>query len=103
MLLKDCPVGSMVRLSLFAGEKPDFISRHWWKGKFEVFNNGKANYVIDGGGQIREHIYNDEDYHFEVEKPMVIELDGVTHNMTPVKKRKTITIDGVEYEMEEVA
>lgn len=102
MLLKDCPVGSMVRLSLFEGKNPDFTTRRWWEGNFEVFNNGTRNYVIDKDGMVRDEIHQDEDYQFKIVSNMQLTLSGVTYNLTPVVARKTITIDGVAYEMEEV-
>lgn len=108
MLLKDCPVGSEVRLvSLYGG-----TNCNWghWQGTFVVFEYNGVNFVRDGDDDIRDEISDDEDYQFEiVSQPNTpnnhahkITLDGVTYKLTLVGKRKTIEIDGVVYEMEEV-
>lgn len=101
MLLKDCSVGSMVRLNLFCGKEPCFKRHTNWRGTFEVLNAGGDNYLIDGEGNDRSGVCDDPDYQFEIVSNMQLTLNGVTYNLTPSVERKTITIDGVEYEMEE--
>ena len=107
MLLKDCPVGSEVRLVSCCGHTDHGM--HNWEGTFVVFEHDGVNYVKDREGDIRGDIYDDEDYQFEiVSQPNTpnnharqIVLDGVTYKLTPITKRKKIEIDGVEYYMEE--
>lgn len=108
MLLKDCPVGSEVRLALFCG-KADYGMKHW-KGTFIVFECDGANCVRDGEGIIRSDVSCNEGYQFEIvsqpntlhNRARQITLDGVTYKLTPITERKKIEIDGVIYEMESV-
>lgn len=108
MLLKDCPVGSVVRLVSFRGDT-NYDLDHW-QGKFRVIEYNGVNCVKDGDGDIRDDISDDEDYQFEiVSQPKTpsdharqITIDGVTYKLTPATERKTIEIDGVVYEMEAV-
>lgn len=87
MLLRDCPVGSEVRLVSFCGVT-DYGIYHW-EGAFVVFEHDGVNCVQDGNGDIRDDIYDDANYQFEI----------VSQSIT---KRKKIEIDGVVYEMEAV-
>lgn len=108
MLLKDCPVGSEVRLVSLYG-CTDY-NTDFWKGTFVVFEHNGVNCVKDRDGDIRDDISDDADYQFEiVSQPATthnharqITLDGVTYKITLAGKRKTIEIDGVVYEMEAV-
>ena len=108
MLLRDCPVGSEVRLVSYYGVTD--YDMDYWEGKFVVFERNGVNCVKDGDGDIREDVYNDKDYQFEiVSQPNTpnnharqITLDGVTYKLTPITERKMIEIDGVVYEMEPV-
>ena len=106
MLLRDCPVGSEVRLVSFCGVTD--YDMNWWKGTFVVFEHNGVNCVKDRDGDIRDEISNNPFYHFEiVSQPNTpnnhvrqITIDGVTYKLTLAEKRKTIEIDGVEYYME---
>lgn len=108
MLLRDCPVGSVVRLVSLGCETDS--DADYWKGSFVVLERDGVNCVKDGDGDIWNDIYDDEDYQFEiVSQPNTpnnharqIVLDGVTYRLTPATERKTIEIDGVVYEMEAV-
>ena len=107
MLLKDCPVGSFVRLvsynrdTNYAGYFPH------WVGNFEVLNDGEINYVFDGDGDKR-FVSNSSWYQFEiVPRPKsapenTLNRNGKTYKLTPHVEKKTVTIDGVVYDMEEV-
>ena len=108
MLLRDCPVGSEVRLVSFCGDTDCNLGR--WKGTFVVVEHNGVNSVKDGSGDIRDDIDDDEDFQFEiVSQPHTpnnharqITLDGVTYKLTPITEHKKIEIDGVVYEMEAV-
>lgn len=108
MLLKDCPVGSVVRLVSFCGDTDYDMDQ--WQGTFVVFEHDGINCVNDGDGDIRDDVSDDVEYQFEiVSQPTAphnharqITLDGVTYKLTLAGKRKTIEIDGVVYEMESV-
>lgn len=107
MLLKDCPVGSVVRLVSWYGDTDYDLDN--WEGMFGVVEYNGVSCVKDRDGNIRDDIYDDEDYQFEiVSQPNTpnnharqVTLDGVTYKLTPITERKTIEIDGVVYEMEE--
>ena len=105
MLLKDCPVGSVVRLVRFCGEIPAISN---WDGKFEVKQNGNGKYVTDGDGDERYALDLDLYYEFEIvtpapspAQPKTIYLKGKTYNLIPAKSSDLIEIDGIEYYMEE--
>lgn len=108
MLLKDCPVGSVVRLVTLCGDTDYGMCN--WEGTFVVFEYNGVNCVKDGADDIRDDVYNDKDYQFEiVSQPKTpnnharqITIDGVTYKITPITERKKIEIDGVVYEMEAV-
>lgn len=108
MLLKDCPVGSVVKLVSFCGRTNYNID--YFRGKFVVFEYNGVNCINDGEDCIRDDLYDDKDYQFEiVSQPNTfnnhahqITLDGVTYKLTPITERKKIEIDGVEYYMEEM-
>ena len=108
MLLKDCPVGSVVRLVSFYGET-DYVMKHW-KSTFIVFECDGVNCVRGGDGDIWDDIYDDEDYQFKIvsypktlnNHARQIVIDGVTYKLTPTTERKTIEIDSVIYDMESV-
>lgn len=53
MMLKDCPVGSKVRLASLSGYPVKFAN---WQGVFEVFQGENGKYVIDGDGMARSDI-----------------------------------------------
>ena len=105
MLLKDCPVGSVVRCVKWAGkdEIPDYII-----GNFEVTKR-EEKYIIDNGGDswFEDECNNDI---FEIvsmpdaaaQEPKQINLKGKTYKLTPITQRDIIEIDGVEYYMEPV-
>ena len=107
MLLRDCPVGSEVRLVSLCGETDDIPKN--LNGTFVVFECDGVNCIKDGRNNTRDDIYNDKDYQFEiVSQPTTIHnharkitLDGVTYKLTPITERTKIEIDGVVYEMEE--
>lgn len=106
MLLKDCPVGSEVQLVTLCGNTGYNID--YWKGTFVVLERDGVNCVKDGYGDIRDDVYDDENYQFEiVSQPNTpnnhahkITLDGITYKLTPITERKKIEIDGVVYEMD---
>ena len=103
MMLKDCPVGSFVRLVSLCSE-PVKLDR--WKGTFEVKHSSLGKYVTDGDGSDRYLLYNDTDYQFEIINPShaqhkTVYLKGKTYNLIPVRTSNFIEIDGVEYYMEE--
>lgn len=106
MLLKDCPVGSVVRLVSLCGDTDYDLDN--WEGIFCVFKLDGVNCVKDGYGDIRDDIADDEDYQFEIvlqpktpnNHARQITLDDVTYKLTPITERKKIEIDGVEYYME---
>lgn len=109
MLLKDCPVGSEVRLVSFNGNKEWGSDVFWWEGSFKVEwdVHRKVNYVIDADGEKRDDIYDDERYQFEIvtiapPTPNTITLSGKTYKLKPHTKPRLTVIDGVTYEMEEV-
>ena len=108
MMLKDCPVGSVVRLVSWHGHTDYELDN--WEGKFGVFEYNGVNCVKDGCGVIRDDISGNEYYQFEiVSQPKTpnnharqITLDGVTYRLTPHTEPRLIVIDGVTYEMEEI-
>lgn len=87
MLLRDCPVGSEVRLVSFCGFT-DYGIDHW-EGTFVVFEHDGVNCVQDRDGYLRDDISDNANYQFEI----------VSQSIT---ERKKIEIDGVVYEMEAV-
>ena len=109
MLLKDCPVWSVVRLVSFCG-RTDHAAHNlgFSKGTFVVFERNGEKFIKDGHGYNRYEISDDADYQFEIvslpntpnNHARQITLDGVTYKLTLAGKRKTIEIDGVEYYME---
>ena len=109
MLLKDCPVGSFVRLVSFDGHTEWGSDVFWWKGAFKVErdNQSKVNYVVDGAGDIRGDVATDERYQFEIVTPSpytanTITLNGKTYKLKPHAEPRLTVIDGVTYEMEEI-
>ena len=66
MLLKDCPVGSVVRL---VGIKGKLVNYPWWEGNFTVEKGGCGNFIIDNDGTPRKGVYNNPDYQFEIVAP----------------------------------
>ena len=106
MLLRDCPVGSVVRLASLYGET--YYDIDYWIGMFGVIEHNGVNCVKDRDGYLRDDISDNAEYQFEiVSQPTTphnhahkITLDGITYKLTPITKRKTIEIDGVVYEME---
>lgn len=105
MLLKDCPVGSFVRLVSYDGDE-DHGCGHW-EGEFLVERGGGygENFVTDGDGDIRDDVYDDEDYQFEIVTPTqsnTITLNGKTYKLKPHTEPRLTVIDGVTYEMEEI-
>ena len=105
MLLKDCPVGSVVRCVSVFGKRIPYPHLPNWDGEFQVFLHNEEHVVKDGSGDIRISVSNNPLYQFEIvsmPKPAKqITLNGTTYNLNPVTPRQTITIDGVVYEMEE--
>ena len=103
MLLKDCPVGSVVRCVKWAGnyEIPDYII-----GNFKVMKR-EEKYIIDNR---EDSWFEDEldDDTFEIvsmpdeetKEPKEIILKGKIYKLTPVTQRDVIEIDGVKYYME---
>lgn len=106
MLLKDCPVGSEVRLVSFCGVADYGLD--FWKGTFVVLERDGVNCVKNGDGCIRDDVYNDEDFQFEIvsqPKPEThnkIYFKGEYYNLIPTSSSSFIEIDGVEYYMEPV-
>lgn len=104
MLLKDCPVGSVVRLVSLCGD-PVLLDN--WKGTFEVKRSSLGKYVTDGDGDDRYTLDNAADFQFEIvtlsspSTSKTISLKGKTYNLIPVRTSDVIEIDGVEYYMEE--
>ncbi len=107
MLLKDCPVGSVVRCVKWGRccDVPSTI-----KGEITVLENanGKRYFIDKEDLRWEEDECSNDDYEI-VSQPNTpnnparqITLDGVTYKLTPVGERKTIEIDGVGYEMEPV-
>mgnify|MGYP003365944513 CR=1 FL=1 len=101
MLLKDCPIGSIVRLVSLGGEVNDIS---YWLGEFEVFNDNEENFVIDRDGDKRFGISDDPHFQFEVVSPSyrTLTLSGTTYTLTPYEEPKLVTIDDVVYVMTEV-
>lgn len=107
MLLKDCPVGSVVRLKTLCGYDVGFSC---WLGEFEVKLNGYRKYITDNNGYNRYGLEEVEDYQFEIvslpntpnNRARQITIDGVTYKLTPTAVPKNIEIDGVVYKMEPV-
>lgn len=108
MLLKYCPVGSVVRLVSFKGGHVRGMGH--WKGTFVVFEHDGVSCIRDRDGDIRDDVYGDSYYQFEIvsqtnipnNHARQITLNGVTYKLTPITERKKIEIDGVVYEMEAV-
>lgn len=103
MLLKDCPVGSVVRLVSLGGSP---VRLDHWKGDFEVKYSSLGIYVTDRDGADRYLLDNDPDFQFEIvalppSKFKTVYLKGKTYNLIPVPTSDVIEIDGVEYYMEE--
>ena len=104
MLLKDCPVGSVVRLASLCG---DPVHLPQWRGKFQVINDGGVNFVIDGDGDKRKDVVSDADYQFDIismpaASTRTLTLSGTTYTLTPYEAPKLVTIDDVVYVMTEV-
>ena len=85
MLLRDCPVGSEVRLVSFCGVTD--YDMDYWEGKFVVFEYNGVNSVKNGTGGIRDDVYNDANYQFEI----------VSQPNTPNNRTHQITLDGVTF------
>lgn len=105
MLLKDCPVGSFVRLVEWHGRK-NHPCVHW-RGEFEVKNDGRDNYVLDRDGDARMCVFDDANYQFEIvsaqkTRAMTITINGKTYKLKPHTEPRLTVIDGVTYEMEEI-
>ena len=108
MLLRDCPVGSVVRLASLYGET--YYDIDYWIGMFGVIEHNGVNCVKDRDGYLRDDISDDADYQFEIvlhpnipnNHTRQITIDCVTYKLTIAGQRKTIEIDGVVYEMEAV-
>ena len=106
MLLKDCPVGSVVRLVSLHG-KTDYDA-HYFQGTFVVFECNGVNCIKDIEGDLWDNIYDDEDFQFDiVSQPNIptnhvrqITLDSVTYKLTPISEPRMVEIDGVIYKME---
>ena len=103
MLLKDCPVGSVVRCVKWAGkdEIPDYII-----GNFEVMKR-EEKYIIDNGGDSWfEGEFDNDTFEIvsmpdeETKGPKKLRFKGKSYKLTPVTQRDIIEIDGVEYYME---
>lgn len=111
MLLKDCPVGSVVRLVSIC-DNTDYMAYNtvFSRGTFVVYKYDGVNCIIDRDGYIRNDIFDDKDYQFEiVSQPNTpnnhtrqITIDGITYKLTPTAVPKNIEIDGVVYKMEPV-
>ena len=109
MLLKDCPVGSVVRLVSICRREEWYGRALWWVGTFKVNRDDhrKVSYVIDAHGEKRDDISNDERYQFEIvtpapSTPNTITLNGKTYKLKPHTEPRLTVIDGVTYEMEEI-
>lgn len=103
MLLKDCPVGSFVKLVSIKKLENNLPQ---WQGKFRVFYDNKGKYVIDKKGAKRlANNYFLKHYQFEIvsppHAPKTITLNNKTYILTPHTECQTITIDGVTYDMQE--
>ena len=109
MLLKDFPVGSFVRLVSFCGDTDLSDCFDSLVGSFEVFQDYDGKYLIDKDGDKVDDIENDDDYQFEiVPRPRnapenTLTRNGKTYKLTPHIEKKTVTIDGIVYDMEETA
>ena len=106
MLLKDCPVGSFVRLVSISDKKPTLW---WWDGEFKVFEENGVHAVKDADGEIRSDIHDNENWQFEIVTPApapaqhkTITLNGKTYKLKPHTEPRLTVIDGVTYEMEEI-
>lgn len=106
MLLKDCPVGSFVRLVSFQGRCASDMEG--WNGNFEVKKDRNlVKYFLVGDGEMRVRIFNDPDFQFEIIEPFpstsnTITLGEKTYKLKPYIKPRLKVIDGVTYEMEEI-
>lgn len=106
MMLKDCPVGSFVRLVSFCGDGT-WAYKSWWKGKFEVLEDSKGKYVVTNDNQTYR-VGNNSDFQFEIVTPPApyipntITLNGKTYKLKPHTEPRLTVIDGVTYEMEEI-
>lgn len=81
MLLKDCPVGSVVRLASIGGCD---VYLPKWIGEFVVKESDSGVYVTDGEGVNRYELSKDHEYQFEIVRP------------TP-EPRVTFTVGGQEF------
>lgn len=71
MLLKDCPVGSFVRLvSAYGNTDYSKVSLSHWVGVFEVMvDKHGSHYVVDKDGDKRDDVFEDKNYQFEIVTP----------------------------------
>ena len=110
MLLKDCPVGSFVRLVSIGGHEITPSSHPWWAGSFEVmtYEDGRYKFVVDRDGDERIDGDLDDEFEFEIvgepQETIVrtITLNGKTYKLKPHTEPRLTVIDGVTYEMEPV-
>lgn len=109
MLLKDCPVGSEVRLVSINGVEVTGLSHPWWEGSFEVKRDDDSlcKYVIDGDGDKRLDNFLWGYWRFEIVGGLkenidrTITINGKTYKLKPHTEPRLTVIDGVTYEMEE--
>ena len=102
MLLKDCPVGSVVRLVSIDGNNP---TNSWWAGwSGEVFEGDNSKIIRDNDGTVWDEGYAGTSYQFEVvsNPTRTLTLSGTTYTLTPYEAPKLVTIDDVVYAMTEV-
>lgn len=103
MLLKDCPVGSVVRLKTLGGFE---VGLKNWLGEFKVKSDGLGKYVIDKDGEKRYSLEENDEFQFEIitelksDTPKKIYFKGEYYNLIPTSSSSFIEIDGVEYYME---
>lgn len=107
MLLKDCPVGSIVKFSAWDREE----LQEFFIGEFEVKERDGMKYFFDNDGDDWREDGLPPNYQFEViAKPksdapppvQTITLDGKKYKLTPISDSRVIEIDGVTYRMEAV-
>ena len=105
MLLKDCPVGSIVKIVEWAGMELD----GYFVGEFEVKECVGFKYFIDNAGDDCREDELPPSYQFEVighiksNEPaplQTITLDGKKYKLTPISDSRVIEINGVTYRME---
>jgi len=107
MLLKDCPVGSFVRLVSFYGDTGWADEHSWWSGYFEVFSGEGGKYVVCNDGDKLEE-GDSKEFQFKIVKPAApstpntITLNGKTYKLKPYTEPRLTVIDGVTYEVEEI-